>query len=113
MKSYKAYAAVLAAVLLTACGDKHPAVHAVDKLEEAQANAIAKAPKAEEIKFGDEGQKVATSTTDAATADAQAAAHHGQADAAKTDAAPAATEAAPAATETKPAEQPAEQPATK
>lgn len=49
-------AALTAGVLLSACGEKHEAVHAVDKLEEAQAAAKAKAPQPEAIKFDDEGQ---------------------------------------------------------
>lgn len=56
----KRYAIILttAALALTACGgDEHAHVHAVDKVEEAQAAALAKAPKAEEIVFDDAGQK--------------------------------------------------------
>lgn len=87
-------------LLLSACGGNHDHPKAVDKLEEAQAAALAKAPKAEEVKFDDHGQPTMggvggaaganTNTAptaehvagDLATADAQTTAHHGQADAA-------------------------------
>lgn len=50
---------------LTACGKGHEKVHAVDKLEEAQAAAIAKAPTAETISFKDQGQTPVASTQNA------------------------------------------------
>lgn len=80
---------------LVGCGDKHEKVHAVGKVEEAQAAALAKAPQAETVKFDDHGQptvggvggvggtnapaSAAQATSAAATAEALATAHHGQA----------------------------------
>lgn len=113
----KILSAVLAgSFLLTACGEEHHAVKAVDKVEEAQAAALAKAPKAEEIVFDDAGQPpfatpaakseepAATDTTAEKTAEAQPA------DAAADK--PAETKPAEEAKaeEAKPAEAPAEQP---
>lgn len=46
---------VVAALVLVGCG-KHEKVHAVDKVEEAQAAAVAKAPKADAVKFDDHGE---------------------------------------------------------
>lgn len=66
-------ATIAAAALLSACG-KHEGVHAVDKLQEAEAAALAKAPKAEEVKFDDEGQPTFAEASGAA-AEADAAAH--------------------------------------
>ncbi|WP_323841682.1 MULTISPECIES: hypothetical protein [unclassified Moraxella] len=59
---------VIATVLLTACGNKHEHVQAVDKLAEAKEVALAKAPKAEEIKFDDHGQPTFAQTSGASTA---------------------------------------------
>lgn len=60
---------LVAATALTAC-HKEEHVKAVDKLEEAQAMALEKAPKAEEMKFDDHGQKpFAEVKTPAASAD--------------------------------------------
>lgn len=57
---------------LSACGDEHGHghVHAVDAIEEAQTAALAKAPKADPIKFDDEHLPRAGSTTQTATTDA-------------------------------------------
>lgn len=66
MKIQLLVAALAAATLLSACS-KGEHVHAVDKVQEAEAAALAKAPKAEEVKFEDEGQApVATATTEPA-----------------------------------------------
>ncbi|OOR91329.1 hypothetical protein B0181_03225 [Moraxella caviae] len=75
MKIQAMLGAVLAATLLTACGGS--GVKAVDKVAEAEAAAKANAPKAEEIKFADEGTApvaaaVATADADAETAEATA-----------------------------------------
>lgn len=56
MKAKIVTAIIGASLLLTACGGDHAHPKAVEKLEEAQANALAKAPKAEEVKFDDHGQ---------------------------------------------------------
>ncbi len=100
MKANFLTAIMSTSLLLSACGGNHDHPKAVDKLEEAQAAALAKAPKAEEVKFDDHGQPTMggvggaaganTNTAptaehvagDLATADAQTTAHHGQADAA-------------------------------
>lgn len=55
MKAY-AILPLIAAIALSACGKKEEHVYAVDKLAEAQAAAMEKAPKAEPVKFDDEGQ---------------------------------------------------------
>ncbi len=106
----------LLALALTACGGKEEHKKAVDYVEEAQAAALAKAPKAEEVKFADHGEEpmggvgganrakptadnAAHVANDVATAEAKAIAHHGanqadtKAEGAKTDA-PAADTAA-------------------
>ena len=100
MKAKFSLAIITTTALLTACGG-HDKVHAVDKIEEAQAQALEKAPKAEEIKFADHGQapmggvgganpqqptatQVAASNEANAIAKAQAIAHHGIADQAST-----------------------------
>lgn len=86
MKVQVLVAALAAAVLVSACGDKHEKVHAVDKVVEAEVAAIEKAPKAEEVKFDDHGQPTfaeasgATTTTPTTDSDTDAS----------TDAAPAA-----------------------
>ncbi|ANB90989.1 hypothetical protein MOVS_02110 [Moraxella ovis] len=78
MKVQVLVAALAAAVLVSACGDKHEKVHAVDKVAEAEAAAIEKAPKAEEVKFDDHGQPTfveasgATTTTPATDSDTEA-----------------------------------------
>lgn len=56
MKAQLVGSMLVAALVLSACGEKHEKVYAVDKVEEAQAAALAKAPKAEEIVFDDAGQ---------------------------------------------------------
>lgn len=56
MKAYAIILPLVAAVALSACGKKQEHVYAVDKVEEAQAAAMEKAPKAEPMKFDDEGQ---------------------------------------------------------
>lgn len=54
----------LTTLTLSACGDKHEKVYAVDKLAQAQAVALEKAPKAEEVKFDDHTKpSVATDET--------------------------------------------------
>lgn len=55
MKAKFITAIVSTALLLTACGGSH-GPKAVDKVEEAQNIALEKAPKAQEVKFEDEGQ---------------------------------------------------------
>lgn len=66
MKALLTLPALFVALSLSACGNKHQ-TYAVDALEQAQANAIANAPKAEPIKFDDENAtKAGTATTDAA-----------------------------------------------
>lgn len=89
---------VISTLLLTACGGHGEKVHAVDRVDESAAAAIAKAPAAEEVKFDDYGEPVmggvggaagvklpeATSTEAdaiAKTTEALTTAHHGQADA--------------------------------
>lgn len=107
MKVQVLVAALAAAVLVSACGDKHEKVHAVDKVAEAEAAAIEKAPKAEEVKFDDHGQPTfaeasgattTTPTTDSATDASTDAAPAADAATAKAD--KAATDAA-ATTESK------------
>lgn len=72
MKAQLIAAIIAAAAVLSACS-KHEGVHAVDKLKEAEAAALAKAPKAEEVKFDDHGQPTFAETSGAA-AEADAAA---------------------------------------
>lgn len=96
MKVQLIAATIAAAAVLSACS-KHEGVHAVDKLKEAEAAALAKAPKAEEVKFDDHGQPTFAETSGAAAeADAATTATTPAADAAT---AQPATDAA-AATET-------------
>ena len=116
---------------LTAC-HKGEHKHAVEHVEQAQAEALAKAPKAEEIKFADHGEPTiggvggaaganANTKTDTpehiagdiATVNAQTVAYHGQAEATATaDAKPADTattdKADAKADEAKPADAPAD-----
>lgn len=68
MKIFAVTASAFVTLMLTACGHGHEKVHAVDRVEEAQAAALANAPKAEDMVFGDEG--VSTMTTETAQADA-------------------------------------------
>lgn len=68
MKIFAVTALAFVALMLTACGHGHEKVHAVDRIEEAQAAALVNAPKAEDMVFGDEG--VSTMTTETAQADA-------------------------------------------
>lgn len=70
MKIFAVTALAFVALMLTACGHGHEKVHAVDRVEEAQAAALANAPKAEDMVFGDEG--VSTMTTETAQADVSA-----------------------------------------
>lgn len=70
MKIFAVTALAFVTLMLTACGHGHEKVHAVDRVEEAQAAALANAPKAEDMVFGDEG--VSTMTTETAQADASA-----------------------------------------
>lgn len=96
MKNFALIAVMAAAVALSACSKHHEKVYAVDRVEEAQAAALQKAPQAEEMIFDDHGQPTfvelsggaATTTTPAADA---------ATDAAAPAAADATTEAAPAA----------------
>ncbi|OOS23145.1 hypothetical protein [Moraxella pluranimalium] len=106
MKAYAIILPLVAAVALSACGKKQEHVYAVDKVEEAQAAAMEKAPKAEPMKFDDEGQpKVGMSADGTAAPAADAAAT----DAKATDAAaPAATETATDAKAEAPADKPAD-----
>lgn len=90
MKVQVLVAALAAAVLVSACGDKHEKVYAVDKVAEAEAAAIEKAPKAEEVKFDDHGQPTFAETSGATTATPAT----DSATEATTDAAPAADAAA-------------------
>lgn len=80
MKAKLFIAIISTSLLLSACGGDHAHPKAVDKLEEAETNAKANAPKAEEVKFDDHGQPtmggvggasgaVAPTTTDTATTD--------------------------------------------
>lgn len=100
MKVQVLVAALAAAVLVSACGDKHEKVHAVDKVVEAEAAAIEKAPKAEEVKFDDHGQPTfaeasgATTTTPTTDSDTKAADAAPAADASTAEADKAATDAA-------------------
>lgn len=55
MKAKFITAIISTSLLLTACGGGH-GPKAVDKVEEAQTIALEKAPKAQEVKFEDEGQ---------------------------------------------------------
>lgn len=55
MKAKFITAIISTSLLLTACGGDH-GPKAVDKVEEAQNIALEKAPKAQEVKFEDEGQ---------------------------------------------------------
>lgn len=55
MKAKLFTAIISTSLLLSACGG-HNNPKAVDKLEEAEANAIANTPKAEEVRFDDHGQ---------------------------------------------------------
>ncbi|WFF38143.1 hypothetical protein LU290_07725 [Moraxella nasibovis] len=71
MKAQLIAATIAAAAVLSACS-KHEGVHAVDKLKEAEAAALAKAPKAEEVKFDDHGQPTFAETSGAADAAANA-----------------------------------------
>lgn len=98
MKAYAIILPLVAAVALSACGKKEEHVYAVDKVEEAQAAAMEKAPKAEPMKFDDEGQPKVGMSADGTAAPA--------ADAAATDT-KATDAAAPAATDAK-AEAPAD-----
>ena len=101
MKAYAIILPLVAAVALSACGKKQEHVYAVDKVEEAQAAAMEKAPKAEPMKFDDEGQPKVGMSADGTAAPA--------ADAAATDAAaPAATETATDAKAEAPADKPAD-----
>ena len=68
MKIFAVTALAFVTLMLTACGHGHEKVHAIDRVEEAQAAALANAPKAEDMVFGDEG--VSTMTTETAQADA-------------------------------------------
>lgn len=70
MKIFAVTALAFVTLMLTACGHGHEKVHAVDRVEEAQAAALANAPKAEDMVFGDEG--VSTMTTETAQADVSA-----------------------------------------
>lgn len=70
MKIFAVTALAFVTLMLTACGHGHEKVHAIDRVEEAQAAALANAPKAEDMVFGDEG--VSTMTTETAQADASA-----------------------------------------
>lgn len=56
MKAQVLVVTLAAAAVLSACGKKEEHTYAVDKVEEAQAAALEKAPKAEPMKFDDEGQ---------------------------------------------------------
>lgn len=85
---------VLATVALVGCGGGEK-VHAVDKVEEAQAMAVAKAPKADAVKFNDHGEapmggvgengsSTATQAASAVqTAETLTTAHHGEASSAQ------------------------------
>ena len=68
MKIFAVTALAFVTLMLIACGHGHEKVHAIDRVEEAQAAALANAPKAEDMVFGDEG--VSTMTTETAQADA-------------------------------------------
>lgn len=70
MKIFAVTALAFVTLMLIACGHGHEKVHAIDRVEEAQAAALANAPKAEDMVFGDEG--VSTMTTETAQADASA-----------------------------------------
>lgn len=108
MKNFALIAVMAAAVALTACNKHHEKVYAVDRVEAAQAAALEKAPKAEEMIFDDHGQPTfvelsggaaAQTTTDAAAPATDAAAT----DATATAAAPADAAATPAADAAAPA----------
>lgn len=134
MKAKLFTAIISTSLILSACGGSHNNPKAVDKLEEAEANALAKAPKAEEVKFDDHGQPTmggvggaaVTNTntaptaehvvSDLATTDAQTLAHDGQAannSAAEPTSAPtdATASTAPATTEAPKADNAADTPA--
>lgn len=106
MKVQVLVAALAAAVLVSACGDKHEKVHAVDKVVEAEVAAIEKAPKAEEVKFDDHGQPTfaeasgATTTKPTTDSDTKATDAAPAADAATAEADTAATDST-ATTESK------------
>lgn len=68
MKKYFVIASTFLALALTACGGKHDQVYAVDALEEAQATALANAPTAEPIVFGDEDKSSVSTATDSTKA---------------------------------------------
>ncbi|OAV32438.1 hypothetical protein [Moraxella catarrhalis] len=74
MKIFAVTALAFVTLMLTACGHGHEKVHAVDRVEEAQAAALANAPKAEEVVFEDEGAPTMTTETAAADTSADAAA---------------------------------------
>lgn len=95
MKKYAVLASTLLALTLTACGDKKQHVYAVDAVEVAQANAIANAPKAEPIKFDDEGTAPPAPASEAPAKDANTATATAEAPATT---APADTASAPAST---------------
>lgn len=76
MKTLAMIASLTVVVALTACGEKHEKVHAVDRVEEAQKAALEKTPKAEEMTFEDHGQPTfaqQAAATPAATDTADAA----------------------------------------
>lgn len=64
-------ACLMAVLSLTACGEHHHSVHATERVAEASEHAFAKAPKAEAIKFDDEGMpkihETANTPTDSTT----------------------------------------------
>lgn len=94
-KSLSLMTVSLAAVFaLVGCGDKHEKVHAVDKVEEAQAAALAKAPTAEAVKFDDHGQPTMGGVGGAEGANANTNVAAAQSDASASQAATA-TDAAP------------------
>ena len=74
MKFFAVTASMAAVLALSACGNNHEKVYAVDRVEEAQAAALANAPKAEEVVFEDEGAPTMTTETAAADTSADAAA---------------------------------------
>lgn len=97
MKNFALIAVMAAAVALSACSKHHEKVYAVDRVEEAQAAALQKAPQAEEMIFDDHGQPTFVELSGGAAATTPAADTAAPADAATDAAAPAAAEAAPAA----------------
>lgn len=95
-KSLSLMTVSLAAVFaLVGCGDKHEKVHAVDKVEEAQAAALAKAPTAEAVKFDDHGQPTMGGVGGAEGANANTNVAAAQSDASASQAGATATDAAP------------------